>query len=120
MVFAYGLMWDLGNQDHKPCGELPEEYQGDPYEYRYKYDNFKDESKWYSDSNFFDNPFEEERRSFYEEEDKHFQVLGLKRSASQEDIKDAFRKKALETHPDKGGDEEEFKIVREAYECLIS
>ena len=103
MVFAYGLMWDLGNQDHKPCGELPEHYQGDPYEYKYKYENFNDD-----------------RRSFNEEEDKHFEILGLKRSASQEDIKDAFRKKALETHPDKGGDEEQFKVVREAYECLIS
>ena len=103
MVFAYGLMWDLGNQDHKPCGELPEHYQGDPYEYKYKYENFNDD-----------------RRSFNEEEDTHFEILGLKRSASQEDIKDAFRKKALETHPDKGGDEEQFKVVREAYECLIS
>ena len=122
MVFAYGLMWDLGNQDHKPCGELPEEYQGDPNAYKYKYENFKDDSRWYSDSNFFGNPFEEERRSYnpFEEEDKYFQVLGLKRSASQEDIKNAFREKALETHPDKGGDEEEFKIVREAYEYLIS
>jgi len=118
MVFPWGLMWDLGNQEHKPCGELPEHYQGDPYKYKYKYENFKDESKWYSDSNFFGNPFED--FDDREEEDKHYQVLGLKRSASQEDIKDAFRKKALETHPDKGGDEEEFKIVREAYECLIS
>ena len=120
MVFPWGLMWDLGNQEHKPCGELPDHYKGDPNEYKYKYQNFKDESKWYSDSNFFGNPFEEERRSSDEEEDNHYEVLGLKRSASQEDIKDAFRKKALETHPDKGGDEEEFKIVRNAYECLIS
>jgi DnaJ-domain-containing protein 1 len=122
MVFAYGLMWDLGNQDHKPCGELPEEYQGDPNAYKYNYENFKDDSRWYSDSNFFGNPFEEEKRSYnpFGEEDKYFQVLGLKRSASQEDIKHAFREKARETHPDKGGDEEEFKIVREAYEYLIS
>ena len=122
MVFPWGLMWDLGNQEHKPCGELPEHYKGDPYEYKYKYENFKDESKWYSDSNFFGNPFEDsERESFDEEEDKYLQVLGLKRSASEEDIKDAFRQKAKETHPDKvGGDGEQFKIVREAYECLIS
>ena len=52
---------------------------------------------------------------------EHYQVLGLKRSASQEDIKEAFRNKARETHPDKiGGDGEQFKIVRESYETLIS
>ena len=60
--------------------------------------------------------FEED---FCDEED-NYSILGLKRSASQEDIKNAFRQKARETHPDKiGGDGEEFKRVREAYECLI-
>ena len=54
-----------------------------------------------------------------EEEDCNYSVLGLKRSASDEDIKQAFRTKARETHPDKGGDPEEFRKVREAYECLI-
>ena len=121
MVFPWGLMWDLGNQDHKPCGELPEEYQGDPNEYRYKYENFKDESKWYSDSNFFGNPFEDEERSFNPiRRSKSHEILGVDEDADETEIKQAFRKKALETHPDKGGDEEEFKIVREAYECLIS
>ena len=118
----YPLMWSLGNQDHLPCGELQEHYQGTPYSYK----NFEREERWYSDSNFFGNPFEEERKRpfFFEEEweaeDENYSILGLKRSASQEDIKNAFRKKALETHPDKGGDPEEFKKVREAYECLIS
>jgi len=121
MVFAYGLMWDLGNQDHKPCGELPEEYLGDPNDYKYKYENFKDDSRWYSDSNFYDNPFEDEERSFNPiRRSKSHEILEVHEDADETEIKQAFRKKALETHPDKGGDEEEFKIVREAYEYLIS
>ena len=119
----YPLMWSLGNQDHLPCGELPEHYQGTPYSYK----NFERDEHWYSDSNFFGNPFEEERQSFFFEEDyceasesENYSILGLKRSASQEDIKNAFRQKARETHPDRGGSKEEFVKVREAYECLIS
>jgi hypothetical protein len=122
----YPMMWSLGNQDHLPCGELPEHYKGDPWG---TYKNYEKEEHWYSDSNFFGNPFQEERqgsrKSFFFEEDleaecENYSILGLKRSASQEDIKNAFRQKAKETHPDKGGDPEEFKKVREAYECLIS
>ena len=33
-------------------------------------------------------------------------------------IKKAYRKRAMETHPDKGGDEEEFKAAANAYETL--
>ena len=117
----YPLMWSLGNQDHLPCGELPEHYQGTPYSYK----NFEKEEHWYSDSNFFGNPFQEESKSFFFEEDweaecENYSILGLKKSASQEDIKNAFRQKARETHPDRGGSKEEFVKVREAYECLIS
>ena len=122
----YDNMWSLGNQNHLPAGELPEHYQGTPYTYK----NFQREEHFFNDSNFFGNPFQEERRprDFYEEDegyegyDSHnsYKVLGLKRSSSQEEIKLAFRQKARETHPDKGGDAEEFKKVREAYECLIS
>jgi preprotein translocase subunit Sec63 len=49
-----------------------------------------------------------------------YEILGIDRDADEEEIKKAFRKMALKTHPDKGGDEEQFKKVREAYECLIS
>ena len=115
----YPLMFSLGNSDQLPCGELPKHYQGDPF---YCYKNFQEESKWYDDSNYFGNPFEEDFKSqkeYQEEEDVNYSVLGLKRSASDEDIKKAFRERALETHPDKGGDVEEFRKVREAYENLI-
>lgn len=47
-----------------------------------------------------------------------YEVLGLTRDASQEEIKKAYRKLAREHHPDKGGDPEKFKKVQEAYEVL--
>lgn len=48
----------------------------------------------------------------------YYEVLDLDKSATQEDIKKAYRKKALEHHPDKGGDENLFKEIAEAYEIL--
>jgi len=47
-----------------------------------------------------------------------YDVLGLDRDASQDEIKKAYRKLAREHHPDKGGDPEKFKKVQEAYETL--
>jgi len=43
-------------------------------------------------------------------------VFGLKRSASDDDMKKAYRKAVLKAHPDKGGSNELFKKVREAWE----
>lgn len=48
----------------------------------------------------------------------YYDVLGLQRGADQDEIKRAFRKKAHELHPDKGGDEKSFKEVNEAYQVL--
>lgn len=49
----------------------------------------------------------------------HYQVLGIDRDASQEDVRAAFRRRALETHPDKtGGADAEFRAVSEAYNVL--
>jgi hypothetical protein len=45
-------------------------------------------------------------------------VLGLAPGASLDDVKRAFRKKALETHPDQGGDAEAFRGAQGAYEKL--
>lgn len=47
-----------------------------------------------------------------------YDVLGLTRGATADDIKKAYRKLAREHHPDKGGDPEKFKKVQEAYEVL--
>jgi curved DNA-binding protein len=48
----------------------------------------------------------------------YYQALDVNQSASESEIKKAFKEKALETHPDRGGDEEQFKTVNEAYDTL--
>lgn len=47
--------------------------------------------------------------------DAAFSVLGLPSGASSEEVKRAYREKVKQVHPDRGGDTEEFKRVREAY-----
>lgn len=48
----------------------------------------------------------------------YYDLLGVNKNASADEIKKAFRKAAVEHHPDRGGDEAKFKEVNEAYEVL--
>ena len=52
----------------------------------------------------------------------YYEVLGVEKTASVEEIKKAYRKKAIQYHPDKNpGDkqaEENFKEAAEAYDVL--
>uniref|UniRef100_A0A3Q3IX98 J domain-containing protein n=1 Tax=Monopterus albus TaxID=43700 RepID=A0A3Q3IX98_MONAL len=53
----------------------------------------------------------------------HYEILGVKRDAGDDDLKKAYRKLALKCHPDKNLDSaeeaaEQFKLIQAAYDVL--
>ncbi|THH08431.1 hypothetical protein EW145_g2718 [Phellinidium pouzarii] len=48
----------------------------------------------------------------------YYKILGVARDCSEIEIKKAYRRESLKHHPDKGGDEEKFKLVVEAHSVL--
>lgn len=48
----------------------------------------------------------------------HYETLGVRRDADRDTIKRAYRKKAHEAHPDKGGKAEAFHAIQKAYDVL--
>jgi DnaJ-class molecular chaperone len=50
----------------------------------------------------------------------YYGTLGLKRGASDAEIKKAYRSLAMKHHPDRGGDEKKFKDISVAYETLTN
>ncbi|KAI0262305.1 hypothetical protein BC834DRAFT_1043479 [Gloeopeniophorella convolvens] len=48
----------------------------------------------------------------------YYKILGVARDCNDADIKKAYRRESLKHHPDKGGDEEKFKLVGEAHAVL--
>jgi molecular chaperone DnaJ len=48
----------------------------------------------------------------------YYEILGVDKKATNDDVKKAFRKLAQKYHPDKGGSEEKFKEITEAYSIL--
>lgn len=48
----------------------------------------------------------------------YYNILGISKSASADEIKRAYRKAAHKHHPDKGGESEKFKEINEAYQVL--
>ncbi|HUJ73779.1 MAG TPA: DnaJ domain-containing protein [bacterium] len=52
--------------------------------------------------------------------DEHFATLGLKRNASLQEVKLAYRERVKQHHPDQGGTVQDFLRVQEAYEYLLT
>ncbi|GAV68337.1 DnaJ domain-containing protein/DUF1977 domain-containing protein [Cephalotus follicularis] len=51
----------------------------------------------------------------------YYEILGLEKSCSVEDVRKAYRKLSLKVHPDKNkapGSEEAFKLVSKSFQCL--
>ena len=107
--------------------KLPDYYEEYQNEMKRKKEEFeenqrqRDRERWRHFDPFGDFGRRSHPCDFQEEEhdyDYPFSVFGLKKSASQEDMKRAYRDAVRSTHPDKtGGDtEDEFREVQEAYE----
>ena len=47
-----------------------------------------------------------------------YKIMGVKKNATKDQIKNAYRDKARKLHPDKGGDNKEFAIIARAYGVL--
>lgn len=48
----------------------------------------------------------------------YYGLLGVPKNASTNEVRQAFRRKALEQHPDRGGDPELFQTINKAYDVL--
>ena len=49
----------------------------------------------------------------------NYSLLGITRHASDSDVRAAYKKMAMKTHPDKGGSEEKFIQIKNAYEKIL-
>lgn len=48
----------------------------------------------------------------------YYEILGVHRKSTPEEIKEAWRRAAFDAHPDRGGSEEQMALVNEAYRVL--
>jgi len=55
----------------------------------------------------------------HSDSDDPYDVLGIGKKSSKEEIKKAYKRKALKTHPDQGGNIEAFRRVNHAYNTLM-
>jgi len=50
--------------------------------------------------------------------ESNYDILGVQNDSSQQIVREAFRKLALQHHSDRGGDDERFKKIKLAFEEL--
>lgn len=55
-----------------------------------------------------------------DKESSDYDTLGIKSTASSDEVKQAYRKMAIKYHPDKGGDPKKFQKIHDAYERIIN
>ena len=51
-------------------------------------------------------------------EESNYEILEINEGASRKEIRNAFRKLVLEHHSDRGGDDEQFKKIKQAFDDL--
>jgi DnaJ family protein A protein 2 len=66
----------------------------------------------------FSSGFNGPQRNHNVDNDELYEILGVPKNATEEEIKRSYRKLAKEKHPDKGGNKEEFIKIQAAYEVL--
>merc|ERR1719327_641207 len=49
----------------------------------------------------------------------YYAVLGVPPTASDKELRNAYRKACLRLHPDKGGDKAQFQQLQDAYACIL-
>ena len=55
-----------------------------------------------------------------DKETTDYDILGIKSTSTSDDVKKAYRKLAIQNHPDRGGDPKKFQKIHDAYERIMN